>query len=330
MKKMLFFLRKVVFSSEWSWRLYNKMKCFRLDKKIVDKVRKNIGDTTSVYYVLQRKNNPGSGLCALLNEYLGELRLVDAMGWIPVVDLKSYANALIDSKYVGKKNGWDDFFYPMSNVTLEKVESLHNVYYSTVDSHTYCPKWDMRCLNSKKEIEIWRRLFNKYIRLNDETQKFVDKEFEKLEKYFVEGVCGVLLRGTDYAEFKPSGHPIQPTIDEAKVEIDKMLKRTGCKYIFLATEDKKIYKELQKIYGNRIIVDSRKMYDSVNGKTLTNIENRRTDDRYYSTLEYIATLYILSKCKCLVSGRTSASPIILMLNDDKYDAVHFFELGEYE
>ena len=102
-----------------------------------------------------------------------------------------------------------------------------------------------------------------------------------------------------------------------------------CDYAYVASEDELICRELKQRLGDRAIFDRSKKYSNTANRTLSCIEDRRESDRYYSTLEYIATLYCLSKCNCLLAGRTNASPIILLMNRQKYEYYKFYDLGLY-
>ena len=51
---------------------------------------------------------------------------------------------------------------------------------------------------------------------------------------------GVYLRGTDYIDLKPSGHPVQPTVEQAMLVIDEYTRKYNVDSIFLVTEDVRI------------------------------------------------------------------------------------------
>ena len=138
--------------------------------------------------ILKREKNPGSGLCALLNEYLGELRLADRLGVQSIVDLCSYRNALLDSKYVGSVNGWDNFFEPVSGFTIGDIEKLKqdgwNVYCSYVNhSPMLKPNFEMYFLRNKKMLAEFGTIFNKYIRLNSKTLEYAEYSVYKVHTF---------------------------------------------------------------------------------------------------------------------------------------------------
>lgn len=54
---------------------------------------------------------------------------------------------------------------------------------------------------------------------------------------------GLYLRGTDYIALKPSGHPIQPTVEQAIDVVNEYIAKYDIEKVFLVTEDAKIYKK---------------------------------------------------------------------------------------
>ena len=100
-----------------------------------------------------------------------------------------------------------------------------------------------------------------------------------------------------------------------------------CNFIYLATEDYNVEILFRKKLGNKVIVNKR-VYKRYLDGYLANTLNERENDRYNTNLEYLSSLSLLSKCDCLIAGRTSGT-VVTMLMNQAYDYTFFWDLGVY-
>ena len=109
---------------------------------------------------------------------------------------------------------------------------------------------------------------------------------------------GIIIRGTDYTTLKPKGHAIQPSIEMVIEKANEVMTSFKCKKIFLATEDKRNYDRIVEVFGvQNVLTNQKRWIDYKGGMINTYYDNNiRKNDRYISGLEYLSTIYILSKC----------------------------------
>ena len=139
-------------------------------------------------------------------------------------------------------------------------------------------------------------------------------------------VLGVLARGTDYLKIKPVNHPIQPTLDQLISKLNVVLEEQKCNKIFLATEDKTIVDKLRGEYGEKLVLNDCEYVDYKDG-FLSDIN--LGDRKLKSNVDYLTNIYILSKCNCIVAGRTSGTVTAAVFSKG-WEYSYFFDLGYYE
>lgn len=80
-----------------------------------------------------------------------------------------------------------------------------------------------------------------------------------------------------------------------------------------------------------MIIDNnqyRYVYDAKAKQYLCDIDTGRENHRYNLALEYLASLYILSKCKYFIGGRTSGTKMLWLMQDSWQD-LYIWSLGRY-
>lgn len=173
----------------------------------------------------------------------------------------------------------------------------------------------------------FHELAKKYIRY----QKDVYDYLQQQEKKFFEKpnlkVGGVLARGTDYIERKPYFNPIQPSAEELFLKADKYFEYYHCDKIFLATEDAVLLNKFERRYGDRLLfIDQQRVF---NCKTeLCDNQQFMSISHKLRGMQYLSAIYLLSKCKGLIAGRT-AGTVGAVLMADNYEFVHVITKGRY-
>lgn len=174
----------------------------------------------------------------------------------------------------------------------------------------------------------YRRLYQKYIRFTDEVGEYLEKEYSSLLKG--KGVIlGVKCRGTDYVQQQPYNHPIQPSPSEVIDWIRKFSYKEQWDYIYLATEEKAIEDEFTAAFPGRVLVNQRQYYDGdYSDKVLSDAVAER-EDMYHQDLEYLASVYLLSKCDMLAAGMCGGTEAAMIMKEGEYKVLHIFEKGCY-
>lgn len=302
-----------------------------------DRKKRRLGNENpdQVFYVVKR---PDAAYCGLFSNFMVFLAKIDAVlkdGYIPVIDMQSEFNMYLAPDMVGKENAWEYYFKQPMGVSLADImHSRHVIFGSTARNMALFPWNDVDFLSGKTgELAYWRGLTRKYMRLSDRAQEWVEGEYRRLfmGENQEEGrplVLGVLCRGTDYVQSKPSKHNIQPTPEEMYVKIDELMHRQGCTKIFLATEDGGIYQKFKKRYGSAVITNTKRYaeyQEGLIGKALCESGNGGRE----AGMEYLATIVLLSRCDCLCAGIASGTSSAVLLSEG-YREMYLFDLGCYE
>ena len=275
-----------------------------------------------------RRNAPDAGLFSFVITNLGWIKYALDHGYIPVVDMEYYYNTYITRENVGKENAWDFYFKQPCGFCLDDIKHSKNIIISSLDAATENPDF-----KNEDGLRIWKPIADTYLHLSD----VVENETNKKENTLFQNtrVLGVLCRGTDYVATKPHGHPIQPdpnlVIEKARITMKKM----SCDKLFLATEDQHIFDMFIKAFGEKLLSIDTDRYSDTGISLLNNIIEQEeisarcdSGDRYKKGLDYAITIGLLSRCSCLVAGRTSGVLGALLLAKG-YDSVYLFDIGTY-
>lgn len=238
-------------------------------------------------------------------------------GYFPVIKLN------------GRKDGWTnwDTFFEQPFECNANFESL-----------PFCKVKSGRIQSTFKtpfnedELKMWCKVYNDFVIFNPNTKAYIEKEYQDLI-FPRKRILGVLCRGTDYVKTKPDHHPIQPSVEELmEASRDKMRELT-LEYIYLATEEKRIVDQFEKEFPGHVIVNKRSYYDEIyynnNLSEIYQVNFDRKDDIYLKGLEYLSSIYLLSRCNALVAGNCGGSCAALYMNNMKYEDWKLFDLGLY-
>lgn len=192
---------------------------------------------------------------------------------------------------------------------------------------------DYKNLSTSENTMFWNRFYKEFYVFNDRCRKYIDDEYNTILKGKL--VLGCLGRGTDYTDTKPKGHPVQPTIEELLNKCRETIKRYDYKYIYLATEEKKIADRFKLEFGESVILENKRFYFDVqydadeNMKRVSQVSFGRENDDFLKCLEYMSSINLLSKCNALVAGRCGGSRAAVFLNGLQYSEIYLFDKGLY-
>lgn len=207
------------------------------------------------------------------------------------------------------------------------------------DSPATCPKVKNTFLPvfsdiySPEMLQLWSSLYAKFVRFNPKTETYIKHEFDTLQ-FSSRHVLGVICRGTDYLRLKPSGHPIQPEICNVIKECRSAIDTYGYTHIYLATEERKIRDLFEEAFPGRILENKRKYYDDIYDQNpdisyIKEVRFNRDNDHYWSGLEYLSSITLLSRCHALIGGNCGGTMAAMFMNNNRYEYTHIFNLGLY-
>ena len=280
------------------------------------------------FYVIRPRTDCVEGLMSLFFNVVKHLEYASSKGWIPVVDFENYKTQYTDLTQ-DIKNAWEYYFEQTSAYSLEDVYKSRNVRLSGLNA-TLKRSPALQQKYDEKSMDAVRRLLKEYIRFNSAVNNLVDEELKRLKP---DESIGLYLRGTDYVKLRPSGHPVQPSVEQAVAVVDKMMERHLVKTIFLVTEDGEIYDAVQKYYGDKLCIVS---YDSfITGYQKQGFISHNPEQMkqlaatpYQRGLNYLCKLIVLSKCRYFVGGNTSGAWAACAFSDG-FEEQYVFDLGKY-
>lgn len=141
-------------------------------------------------------------------------------------------------------------------------------------------------------------------------------------------ILGAFLRGTDYVKLRPSGHHIQPTVEELMGKVSEFLEQyPDIKAIYVVTEDAGYYQRLRERFGG-LVFSSDDVF--VNAEAEDWLAESLKDDPYERGLRYLHRLLLLERCDYLVTSLAAGSEYVLDMAGDHYQEKYVFDLGRYE
>ncbi|MDD3665054.1 MAG: hypothetical protein PHQ65_07305 [Bacteroidales bacterium] len=245
-------------------------------------------------------------------------------GYIPYVDLAE--------RDEGEFN-WDVFFRQPFENRINPQEIIKN---NMVKQKFKVSPYYIRhkFVYDRVELGIWSKIFKDFVVFNEKTEAYIQNEYNNIMPQNSR-VLGVVCRGTDYIVKKPSGHPVQPTPEYLIKYIDKKLSVLQIDFIYLATEEKRILDLFEESFPGKILTNNRTYYDEIyySAKKVLDIGDisfERENDNYWKGIEYLSSVYILSKCVALIGGNCGAAQGAIYLNNHQYEFCDLINLGLYE
>lgn len=309
------------------YKIYYKLK---YPNELIKEMSYGEFNSDKTFYVIRPKVDGTEGLMSLLINVMRNLYYAQEHNYIPVVDFENY-HTQYDDIVNGYKNSWDFYFTQPSTYSLQEVYSSKNVILSGLDIQLknksfFDKKFDDYSLKALHDFMF------KYIDFNEDVKAKVDNEIKKIGINTNEAL-GLYLRGTDYTKLKPSGHPVQPTCEQAIEVVDEYINKYNISQIFLVTEDGDNYKKIKEKYGGKCVIVSFDTfindYDGKDFLSHTTSINELDDSPYVRGLNYLIKIIILSKCTYFVGGNTMGSWSSLIFSGDGFKDKYVFDLGMY-
>lgn len=286
--------------------------------------------------LIHNKNGLGWIFVAGINMIAEAIKL----GYIPIVDMQHHDNQYFKDGRKFKDNVWEYYFKQPCDINLNDISKIENNELIRVFTQPYlqvdeygAKNIPMRWFSTKREADnfVYKEIIKQTLKLSNEMQSYIVKNnvIEKDEK-----VLGILCRGTDYIYRRPFGHtiPAKPymLIKEAK----ELKKRFDYTKIYVATEDLEIYNEFKKVFGNMMIPNTQYMYKRYEKADLllAEVKVERQNHNYLLGMEYLASMYMLSKCKYLIASNNCTGLNFVSVFSNFYkdmEYVHIWDRGKY-
>lgn len=324
-------VRKILFSylSENSiqnfYKVYYRIKYSNemMEKRSFGKL-----NADKTFYVIRPRQDCTEGLLSLFWNVVRNLAFAREHNYIPVVDFLNYKTQYSMNT---RENVWEYYFTQPSQYDLEEVYQSKNVILSGLEIQWY-RKSDFKVNYEQKILETLHDKIFSYVDFSEETKYRVEEEISHLN-IDLDNTIGLYLRGTDYIKLKPSGHPVQPDVNQAVTIIDEYLCKYDISSVFLVTEDGKIYDAIKEKYGKMCVTPQfdNYIYDYDGNRFLSKDKSieELASTPYERGMNYLVKMIILSKCGYLVGGNTNGMWAANVFANHKFKDRHIFDLGLY-
>ena len=316
-----------------------------IKKQYICKTYREVADK-NIYYVIY-ENQPQGGLFVYLINICVQIAYAEYKGYIPVIDMLNFSNNLCNSDQKGI-NAWELYFKQPGGIGVQDVYGAANIvfcdeekqklfYVGDVDKEEVYNDYEI-VIDEGKTFQEWyqneellcrfQRFWKRNIKYSDFAGEYIEIQYKKLfdpKKRFL----GLLCRGTDYISLQPKGHYIQPTVEMILDKVLQIMAEYHCEYVFCATEDESIYRKLKQNLGEKLIGLDVPRVRYRNGYLLNDLYNRQKMDKYKRQLDYLTELELLSRCQCLIAGKTTGSRFLPIMKDGQYEYLFYWELGRY-
>jgi hypothetical protein len=255
-------------------------------------------------------------------DVLSRIALSMSKGLTPTVGIRSEVDANV--------NIWEQFFLQPFGTTLPKSHRFETQTHPLSAGryvHDFFDPYD------EFRRRFWSTLFNECVIPNPRTEAYVRSECDAV---FGSGarVLGVLCRGTDYTATKPRFHPIQPSSEQVIEWVRKEMNPRSIDFIYVASEERRIVEMFERAFPSKVLTNKRMYHDDLyyakeSPSLIGDVYFGREDEDFLKGLEYLSSIYILSRCVGLVGGNCGGSAAALYLNNFRYEFWHLFNLGRY-
>lgn len=299
-------------------------------QKRLNELRSKKKNSEKNTYFIIRRSRKGIGLYTYVCVIISYIAYALEKGYIPVVDMQNYPNIYMTDDKIGKINAWELFYEQPMGLSLNDIPKGSKIIKS---SGIYLPDktpFITTLYTKPKEWRLWSKIYRDFIHFNKRTKDYTEKEVELINN---KKVLGVLFRGTDYSQFKPKGHPIQPSLEEAIAKAKVFINKYNCDHIYLATETSEAEKKFKMEFPNMVITNKREYYDTkgidFSHHLLAEVHFNRKDDNYLRGIEYLSSINILSKCNYFIGGGCAGTYAAIIMNDNKYADWFVWNIGLY-
>ena len=293
------------------------------------------------FYIIGVPSSYGMGLTAIVFQYMYNIIWAVKNDYIPIVDMMHYNNSYFKDNREFRDNVWEYYFEQPFNITLNDIDEEseviighHEWYENNKMNPPEVTDLPVELVNYKQDERLsnYKNYYKKYIRFNAETYAYIEKQYNTITGNEKE-ILGVFARGTDYMIRRTNNHCIQPKPDELIKKIKSVLKKyPEIKKIYLATEDLDIFNIFKSEFKDMLLDNGQYRVSYKNKenkyKLLNQIHCNRENHYYKMGLDYLTSLYILSKCRYFVGGRAGGSLAVYYMSEG-YKYYYMFDKGVY-
>lgn len=272
------------------------------------------------FFVIRRRP-PGWGFYSNIFFVLQGLEHAQKNGFIPVVDMENYWIGELSSlrKINGTSNAWCYFFNQVSEYSLEEVYKSKNVILSNgsniLGKNNWLTNRNTTFTTNYSLLKNAKLIIDKHMSLNKETIEFVEKLKNKLQ-WDGNQTLGVFIRGTPYFQDIHFPDKTIPKLEFFISEVKSLVSTKLIKYMYISTEDYRVYNYLCSEFAEVSIVPSirydteKKVKDWEESQKMTHVDGL-VKMNYEKTLPYLAEINLLIDCVDFIGTFSNASAFVL-------------------
>ncbi len=273
-------------------------KLLPLVQNICIECRQRITKKNVIYYI--EVNSNVSGFFALLRGALDLCCYADENGFFPYIKYGKETLYSEKALFLGTSNPFEYYYIQPISICQKPDIMWGNIIKSQqIHADLIEYKYNFKPFSYLVEssyIEQMAVVYKKYMRLNEKTKTIVEQRIRK--KLKEKKTLGVHIRGTDfYKEF--NNHPVPVTVDEYAEVINREVEHHHFMQVFIATDDVRCLKELEKKVSVPLVYYKNTMRASSN-KSVAFEKNNRKYNNYLLGLEVLTDAYTLSSCQGLI------------------------------
>ena len=278
----------------------------------------------SNFGIVTRQDCPGCGLFSYYSVHLGCILTYLRQGYIPIIDVGSFGNIFNSFQASSKEiNPWEVLFNQPFNYTLDEVKkNAKNIKHLSCSWTNMAPA-EGHIYSNELTMKLFRDLAKKYMSVKKE---IIDETNIIWKELFgdTRNVLGVIARGTDFVNLRPSGHSIPPSTETMIRDVKNMDKKNKYDWIYLATEDDNIREKFIKEFGEKLKILQKKNIDYKGGNIGSNSNLHGIE---FQKL-YLKSMLIISKCIDVVIARCSGAMGAFVFSEGFREALVYF-LGQF-
>lgn len=286
-----------------------------------------------VEHILMYPDGPRKiiGFMAIIRAILRGLIVADNLGFVPVVEIGSSCVCYDSGMDSITKNVFEYYFKPVSDISYSEVNRCAKVtVFNLMNSNFFVGHpiafASFGYIFDPDEIKQLGEIYKKYIRLNEETENYIQRGIAQ----YIENrrTLGVHVRGTDFNVGEP-GHPYVIPVEEYLNTAKDIFAAGNYEQIFLATDDANALAVFQKEFGSKLAYYTDTLRSSDNTPVQGKAEERPL--HYYKLgLEVLRDVYTLAACDSLICGKSNvalAARYVKYSKDERYKVLQVIDHG---
>jgi len=274
------------------------------------------------FYVIRRRP-PGWGFFSNVLFVCQGIIYAKNYGYIPVVDMQNYWIKELSSirSINGTKNAWCYLFNQVSNFSLDEVYKSKHVILSDgsapLGRKHYLNTRTQDLVNNPKYFDEFKNIVSLHIKLNEQTKEYIDTKRAYLN-FDPANTLGIFIRGNVYFNSISKTNFSVPNLKDFLSEIEKTLNLNSIKYLFIVTDDLRIYNAICHEFKKYNVINLRYTNNLSETKWLAGQKTSYDGGvimGYNNTLTYLSEAIFLSECAYFVGTYSNFSAFVLSLTD---------------